>query len=77
MTYCDTPMCPNPAVKRRQNTKYAEEERNWVVQCDDCFEGAEAHWAVMWAELHGGIAEGLGIDPPDYTLHNQSMESTE
>lgn len=38
--------------RRRQNTKYAQEERNWVVACEECFKEIEEYWAEMWEDYY-------------------------
>lgn len=42
------------ATKRRQNTAYVEDEKNWVVMCDSCFEENEAYWQERWEEYYTG-----------------------
>jgi hypothetical protein len=47
--------CLRKGKRRRQNTAYVEDERNWVVACDDCFEEIEEYWNKMWREYYGVI----------------------
>jgi hypothetical protein len=47
--------CENEGKRRRQNTAYADDERNWVVLCDECFAENEEHWHEMWAEYYSSI----------------------
>lgn len=46
--------CGKPAQKRRQNTNYVDDELNWVVACDPCFDEIEAYWAERWADYYAG-----------------------
>lgn len=46
--------CEGVIEKRRQNTQYENEESNWVICCESCFEVIQAHWADMWAEYWNG-----------------------
>lgn len=48
--YCS--ICGAPAERRRQNTAYADDSLNWVVQCDECFAETQAYWEERWAEYH-------------------------
>lgn len=40
------------AYKRRQNTAYVNDESNWVVMYDDCFEENCKYWDEMWKEYY-------------------------
>lgn len=40
--------------RRRQNTSYENERRNWVTCCKDCFEEIEEQWADQWADYYSG-----------------------
>lgn len=44
--------CGRRAELRRQNTAYAEDNSNWVIACDECFEEIQEYWADRWAEYH-------------------------
>lgn len=40
-----------PGVEyRRQNTLYADDSRNYVTCCEDCFKEIQEEWAERWAE---------------------------
>jgi hypothetical protein len=42
-------------VKRRhQNTRYVDDESNYVTVCDQCFEEIEEYWKERWAEYYSG-----------------------
>ncbi len=47
--------CSRKGKRRRQNTNYTDDSRNWIVACDECFEEIEEHWAEMWREYYGGV----------------------
>jgi len=49
----DGPCC-RLGKRRRMNTQYLNEESNWCVACDDCFEAIEAEWAERWDEYYRG-----------------------
>lgn len=49
---CEGPCKSNNAIRRRQNTKYVDDERNWVTLCDDCMEVNEAYWKERWADFY-------------------------
>ena len=51
----DGPCKSTHATRRRQNTQYANDESNWVVMCDDCYEHNEEYWAVRWSEVYAGL----------------------
>jgi hypothetical protein len=40
--------------RRRMNTAYENDDSNFTVQCDYCFEESEKDWADMWHEYHSG-----------------------
>lgn len=42
------------AKRQRQNTAYAEEERNWATYCPACQKAADAHWKEKWDEYYSG-----------------------
>jgi hypothetical protein len=47
--------CENDtAVRRRQNTAYVEDERNWVTLCPECMAANDAHWKDMWDDYYAG-----------------------
>ncbi len=47
---CDS----NDAYRRPQNTRYVDEERNWVILCDECMKANRAHWDEMWSDYYAG-----------------------
>jgi len=49
--------CDGEATRRRQNTRYVEDERNYVVMCDKCFEYTQLQWAEQWREYHSEVLE--------------------
>lgn len=46
---------------RRQSTEYKNEEDNYIVCCDDCFDEIEKHWEEQWNELNQERLNGVGI----------------
>lgn len=38
--------------RRRRNTRYVDDERNFVTTCLRCFHEEEAYWAERWAEYY-------------------------
>lgn len=42
------------AIRRRQNTSYVDEERNWVTLCPTCMAANAEYWEQVWAELYSG-----------------------
>lgn len=42
------------ARRRRQNTAYCEDERNYIIACDKCAEEINEHWDDQWAEYWSG-----------------------
>lgn len=43
----DSP-CWHFGKKRRQNTQYVDDERNFVFMCDKCAKINSEHWQEMW-----------------------------
>ena len=41
--------------RRRQNTAYVEDERNFVILCDDCNETNEAYWKEQWEDFYSMV----------------------
>lgn len=41
--------------KRRQNTAYVKEERNWVTCCLKCFKEIQEHWTNMWSDYYSNV----------------------
>jgi hypothetical protein len=55
MTKCQHPNCEREdAVRYHQNTKFVDEERNWVTLCPPHIEENEAYWADMWSQYYQG-----------------------
>ena len=50
----DGPCERQDAQRQRQNTRYAEDEQNWVTLCPDCMKANVAYWADMWSDYYGG-----------------------
>jgi hypothetical protein len=48
----DGPCDSYEATRRRQNTQYEDEERNWVTLCDRCMEANHDHWADLWSSYY-------------------------
>lgn len=42
------------AERRRQNTAYCEDDRNYVTLCPACHLENDLHWREMWADYYGG-----------------------
>ena len=40
------------ATRHRQNTRYVEDDRNWVILCPKCMEENEKYWKQMWLDYH-------------------------
>ena len=38
--------------RRRMNTAYVEDEKNWTRCCDDCFEEICDHYTDMWKSIY-------------------------
>lgn len=38
------------ATRLRMNTQYVQEELNYTVECNICFERTQDHWNDMWQE---------------------------
>jgi hypothetical protein len=47
-------LCTSSVHRRRMNTSYVDDENNFTVQCDVCFEDSEQMWADQWAEYYAG-----------------------
>ena len=43
--------CHRVGRRRRQNTAYCDDERNWVRMCDQCFQENQKYWEEMWQEI--------------------------
>ena len=40
------------ARKRRQNTAYVDDEKNYAVLCDNCQQEANEYWNDQWNEYY-------------------------
>ena len=47
--------CGKQGKWRRQNTRYADDESNWVMLCDECATENDAYWAEMWADYYSMV----------------------
>lgn len=45
--------------RRRQSTAYVEDEKNYIICCQKCFDNIEEHWDEMWRELYKEQMLGL------------------
>lgn len=41
-------------LKRRLNTAYCNEDSNWQVSCERCYEKSIDYYNEMWAEYNAG-----------------------
>lgn len=39
---------------RRQSTSYVDDEQNFNIMCEPCFEQTEEDWELMWEQYYGG-----------------------
>jgi len=49
------PMCKRRSKtveRRRQHTAYVEEERNFVICCEECFIEVQKYWQDMWEDYY-------------------------
>lgn len=46
--HCDR----NDAWNGHMNTRYEDEESNYVTLCQDCWEECDAYWEERWAEYY-------------------------
>jgi len=44
--------CFRHGTRKRQNTAYADEKRNWVNMCNDCARDNDERWQEMWDSLY-------------------------
>ncbi len=42
--------------KRRQHTAYVDDDRNWVIICDECNVENEKYWKEQWAEYYALVS---------------------
>jgi len=45
-------LCEGSIERRRQYTRYVEEESNFVVCCEKHFKEIQAYWIERWAEYY-------------------------
>ena len=53
--------CDQAGKRRRQNTRYEEDDRNYVIMCDECFVENEKYWDYRWKELYSGYFNGQEV----------------
>ncbi len=51
--------CDNEGIKRRQNTAYNDDDKNWVFMCDKCAEYNDQHWDEMWSDRNQGLYDSI------------------
>lgn len=39
------------ATRQRQDTKYVDDDQNWVTLCPCCMKANAEHWADVWADM--------------------------
>ena len=44
--------------QRRQNTRYTNDELNYVVMCKGCFKERQEYWKMMWSEYRDSVGFG-------------------
>ena len=60
LSLCCWKRCPHcqrwsqTVERRRMNTRYVNDEQNWITECDECFEDTESYWADMWDDYYRG-----------------------
>ena len=42
----------NDAWKGHMNTRYEDEESNYVILCPDCWKECNEHWKEMWTDYY-------------------------
>ena len=55
--YCDIPN--NDIEKRRLNTLYVEEERNFMTSCRKCYDRAYAEYQELWDDYYSNCMQQL------------------
>jgi hypothetical protein len=40
--------------RRRQSTRYVDDELNYIVCCPACFDDVEEYWDDMWSDYYQG-----------------------
>ena len=51
----DGPCYRMDATRNRQNTQYADEERNYAILCPECQKAANEHWADRWDDYYSMV----------------------
>lgn len=51
----DGPCDSKNAVRYHMNTRYEDEESNYITLCPVCQEACNAHWDEMWREYYAII----------------------
>lgn len=41
--------------RRRQNTRYRNDNSNWFISCRPCSQENEEYWAERWADYYSGL----------------------
>lgn len=41
--------------RRRQNTRYCNDNENWFISCRPCFQENEEYWAERWADYYSDL----------------------
>jgi len=49
------PCLSNNATRQRQNTRYENDEDNYVTLCPDCMKANQDHWDYMWREYYASV----------------------
>ena len=56
------PLCKKKSYevkKRRQMTQYCDDEKNYLVSCDECFEEDCEYWQERYDDLNADIMSGI------------------
>lgn len=51
---CDYCGCKG-AARRRQNTAYVNDERNWAILCPLCQDANDDYWRERWDEYYASV----------------------
>ena len=52
--------------KRRLNTNFVNDESNWMVSCEDCFQLEREYYAERWADYYTDIQAGIDFAQRDF-----------
>jgi len=44
----------NEIQRRKLNTMYRDEESNWLVSCEDCYQDALKYYQQLWSDYYNG-----------------------